>query len=54
MVAPDLMTFDLFCELGANDEQLDFPILYGIAKNGIVMRDLSVAKNGLSGLEMSW
>lgn len=29
------MTFDLFCELGANDEQLDFKILYGIAKEGI-------------------
>ncbi len=29
------MTFDLFCELGANDEQLDFKIIYGIAKEGI-------------------
>ena len=29
------MTFDLFCELGANDEQLDFRIIYGIAKDGI-------------------
>ena len=29
------MTFDLFCELGATDEQLDFKILYGIAKEGI-------------------
>ncbi len=29
------MTFDLFCELGASDEQLDFKILYGIAKEGI-------------------
>ncbi len=35
------MTFDLFCELGANDEQLDFPILYGMAKNGVVMRDMA-------------
>ncbi len=28
--------YDLFLELGATDEQLDFPILYGIAKEGIV------------------
>ena len=31
------MTFDLFCELNATDEQLDFPILYGIAREGIIM-----------------
>lgn len=30
------MTFDLFDELGASEEQLDFPVLYGIAKQGIV------------------
>ena len=29
------MTFDLFVELGANDKQLDFPIIYGIARNAI-------------------
>lgn len=34
------MTFDLFDELGATDEQLDFPILYGIAKQGVVMREM--------------
>ena len=28
------MTFDLFCDLNASDEQLDFPIVYGIAKEG--------------------
>ena len=33
------MTFDLFCELNATDEQLDFPILYGIARQGIAVRD---------------
>ena len=33
------MTFDLFCELGATDEQLDFKILYGIAKDGIAKYD---------------
>ena len=28
--------YELFIDLNANDEQLDFPILYGIAKQGIV------------------
>jgi len=28
------MTFDLFCELNATDEQLDFPIVYASAKEG--------------------
>ena len=31
--------YELFLELNATDEQLDFPILYGIAKQGIVVRD---------------
>lgn len=35
------MVFDLFVELEANDEQLDFPVLYGIAKNGIAKYDLN-------------
>ena len=29
------MTFELFMELNATDEQLDFPIVYGIARDGI-------------------
>ncbi|MDD2414631.1 MAG: EF-Tu/IF-2/RF-3 family GTPase, partial [Eubacteriaceae bacterium] len=33
--------FDLFVELNANDEQLDFPILYGVAKEGIAKRELN-------------
>lgn len=33
--------FDLFVELGANDEQLDFPILYGVAKQGIAKYDMA-------------
>lgn len=28
--------YDLFLDLNATDEQLDFPILYGIARQGIV------------------
>ncbi|MCQ2546420.1 MAG: translational GTPase TypA [Clostridia bacterium] len=33
--------YELFMDLEANDEQLDFPILYGIARQGIVVRDPS-------------
>lgn len=32
--------FDLFVELGANDEQLDFPIVYCSAKDGIAKKEL--------------
>ncbi|MFC4425478.1 translational GTPase TypA [Deinococcus navajonensis] len=35
------LTFDLMAELGANDDQLDFPILYAIAREGKAFRDLS-------------
>lgn len=31
--------YELFMDLEANDEQLDFPILYGIARQGIVVYD---------------
>ena len=31
--------YELFMDLNANDDQLDFPILYGIARQGIVVRD---------------
>ena len=34
------MTFDLFCDLNATDEQLDFPIVYGMAKLGKTSMDL--------------
>ncbi|MDD5697117.1 MAG: translational GTPase TypA [Victivallaceae bacterium] len=32
--------FDLFCELDANDDQLDFPTLYASGRDGWVVRDL--------------
>lgn len=41
------MTFDLFCELNANDNQLDFPILYGIAKEGIARYNPSDENNDI-------
>jgi len=33
------LTFDLMVELGANDEQLDFPVLHAIAREGRAWRD---------------
>lgn len=42
--------FDLFVELGATDKQLEFPILYGIAKNGIAQRELDEPKENLDDL----
>ena len=44
------MTFDLFCDLNANDEQLDFPIVYGIAKQGKSTRDLNKMEDSISPL----
>jgi GTP-binding protein len=35
------MVFDLFCELNAKDEQLDFPIVYTSAKLGYAKLDMS-------------
>ena len=42
--APEVVdhTFDLFCELGASDEQTDFPVLYTIATRGVASRELDV------------
>lgn len=34
------LTFDLMAELGANDDQLDFPVLYAIAREGKAFKDL--------------
>lgn len=35
------LTFDLFGTLGASDEQLDFPYMYAIARDGVAIRNLS-------------
>ncbi|MGH7838819.1 MAG: GTP-binding protein, partial [Candidatus Binataceae bacterium] len=37
-------TFELFDRLGANDEQLDFPVVYASALNGWATLDVNVAK----------
>ena len=42
--------YDLFLELGANEAQLDFPILYAIGREGVAMRELSDERVDLSPL----
>ena len=39
--------YDLFLDLNANDEQLDFPILYGIARDGIVRYEVEDTNNDI-------
>jgi len=34
------MVFDLFCDLNANDEQLNFPVIYASGKTGIAKHEL--------------
>ncbi|PKL37040.1 translational GTPase TypA [Candidatus Peregrinibacteria bacterium HGW-Peregrinibacteria-1] len=44
MARPDKvidLTFDLFSKLGATDEQLDFPYIYAIARDGIAVKELT-------------
>ena len=41
------MTFDLFCELGADNDQLDFKIIYGIAKEGIARYEENDTNNDI-------
>ncbi|MGN1398768.1 MAG: translational GTPase TypA [Erysipelotrichaceae bacterium] len=41
------MVYDLFFDLNANEEQIEFPILYGIAKNGIVKLHEDDPDNGI-------
>ncbi len=40
------MVLDLFIELGADDEQLDFPLLYANAKDGIAATDPTAVLSG--------
>lgn len=42
--------FDLFVELGASDEQLDFPIIYTIARDGIAVKNLNDEKKDITPL----
>jgi GTP-binding protein len=44
------MVFDLFCELNASDEQLDFAIVYTSAKLGYAMLDMNAASSSMEPL----
>ena len=44
------MVFDLFVELKASDEQLDFPIIYASAKNGYAVRELHDSSDDMTPL----
>jgi len=44
------MTFDLFCELNATDEQLDFPIVYASGKDGYATLDLDEPRDSMKPL----
>jgi GTP-binding protein len=41
------LTFDLMAELGASDEQLDFPILYAVAREGRVFRGVDAPRDDM-------
>ena len=43
-------TFDLFANLGANDDQLDFPIVYASAINGYAMLDMKTPSDNMRAL----
>lgn len=42
--------FDLFVDLGADDEQCDFPIIYGVARDGIATHDMDTENDSLNPL----
>lgn len=42
--------YDLFIDLGANDEQLDFPVLYAIGRDGVAMENLDDRPENLAPL----
>ena len=42
-------TFDLFVELGATDEQANFPVIYASAVNGVARLDLAEAMEAVNG-----
>ncbi|MDQ3236904.1 MAG: translational GTPase TypA [Actinomycetota bacterium] len=41
------LTFDLMADLGASDEQLDFPILYSVAREGRAFKDLDAPRDDM-------
>jgi len=43
-------TFDLFCSLGATDEQLDFPVIFASGREGYAVKNLDDEKKDLGPL----
>ena len=41
------LTFDLMADLGATDEQLDFPVLYAVAREGKAYKDLDEPRDDM-------
>ncbi len=41
------MVFDLMCDLGATEDQLDFPVVYGSAKNGWMGEDYATPTDNI-------
>jgi len=44
------MVFDLFCELNADDDQLDFPVVYTSAKMGYAKLDINIESSSMEPL----
>jgi len=44
------LTFDLMADLGASDEQLDFPILYAVAREGRAFKDMDAPRDDMEEL----
>jgi GTP-binding protein len=44
------LTFDLMADLGASDEQLDFPIIYAVARQGRAFKDLDDPRDDMRDL----
>ena len=42
------MVFDLMCDLDASEDQLDFPVIYGSAKNGWMGEDWQMPTNDIT------
>lgn len=42
--------YDLFIDLGADDDQIEFPVLYSISRDGIAKKELSDESNSLKPL----
>ena len=44
------LTFDLMADLGATDEQLDFPVLYAVAREGKAFKDVDEPRDDMQEL----